>query len=473
MKHLIVAATALITFNASGQGLSFAQAQQEMLANNLEIEAARQAVEIAQHELRATRGLRLPNIDFVADYTLMQRDIKIGLEGSKGALSDIAQNIINKGISSGVISPQTANLIAEGISPLLAADWSLVLQKRSLFMAAATITQPIYMGGRIEAAIKAAEITVAKAEYALQAAINTKTTTLITDYYGIVLAERDVEVRTNVVNGIRQHLSDTRAMEEEGLIPHSDVLYVQYRLAEAERELNTAINKLTIAREALSRVLNRECSEKLTDRIFVVDSIHSIDYYVENSININPIILDVRGNIGLAEQGVKLAKAALLPEVTLLGEAIVASHNLTTLLPRWSVGVGLRLNIFDGLGKERRVAAANRANNTMFTIAEEATNQITLLVENEYYTTINSLKDRRMIQSSIAFAQAYLATKQEGFKEGLTTSQELIDAELELQAAELRELAAAYNFCKSLACLLEASGLSETFVEYQQIAIFI
>lgn len=473
MRYIIFVAMLLLAHTTQAQSLSFAQAKEEMLANNLEIMAARQAVEAAQLELRATRGLRLPNIDFIASYTLMQRDISIDLGGSKGALNKFSQDIINKGINNGIITQSIANMISEGLSPLLAADWSYTLQKRSTFMGAATITQPIYTGGRIEAAIKASEIAANCAEYNLQAIINSKTTMLVEYYYGTVLAEYDVKLRESAVAGIRQHLHDAQAMEEEGVIPHSEVLYVQFRLSEAERELTTSISKLTLAREALGRILNRECSEKLTDRIFVVNSIYNIDYYIENSININPIILDARGNIALSEQRVKLAKAALLPEIAATGGAIVASHNLTNMLPRWSIGIGLRLNIFDGLGKERRLAAANKANEAIYTVAEETTNSITLITENEYYNTTNSLKDVAMMKSSIEFARAYLATKIEGFKEGLTPSRELIDAQLELQATELKQLAAAYDFCKSLARLLEISGLSDTFIEYQQKAILL
>lgn len=473
MRYTIFVAMLLLAHTTQAQSLSFAQAKEEMLANNLEIMAARQVVEAAQLELRATRGLRLPNIDFIASYTLMQHDISIDLGGSKGALNKFSQDIINKGINNGIITQSIANMISEGLSPLLAADWSYALQKRSTFMGAATITQPIYTGGRIEAAIKASEIAAYCAEYNLQAIINSKTTMLVEYYYGTVLAEYDVKLRESAVAGIRQHLHDAQAMEEEGVIPHSEVLYVQFRLSEAERELATSTSKLTLAREALGRILNRECSEKLTDRIFIVNSIYNIDYYIENSININPIILDARGNIALSEQGVKLAKAALLPEIAAMGGAIVASHNLTNMLPRWSIGIGLRLNIFDGLGKERRLAAANKANEAIYTVAEETTNSITLITENEYYNTTNSLKDVAMMKSSIEFARAYLATKIEGFKEGLTPSRELIDAQLELQATELKQLAAAYDFCKSLARLLEISGLSDTFIEYQQKAILL
>lgn len=473
MRYLITILALLACLTANGQGLSFRMAKEEMLENNFEIQAARQALDIAKMELKATRGLRYPNIDFVGGYTLMQHDVKVDLNNIKNTLVNTTQNFINEGISSGLLIPDIAELIGSGLSPLLAVDWGYTLQKRSTLLGAITLTQPIYMGGSINAAIIAAEIAMQSAEYQLKAITNKLTTQLVEYYYGEILAEQAVELSKKVVKGIKNHLFDAEAMEEEGVIAHSEVLYIKYRLSEAERDLYSATNKLKLAREALSTILNRECSEILTDRIFIVDSIYSIDYYIESTTNINPIILILRGNIALSEQGIKLARAALLPEVAAMGGAVVGSHNLSDLLPRWSIGIGVRLKIFDGLGKERRLIAAQRTNNASYTVAESLSNSITLLTDQEYYNTINSLRDVDKLQSSIEFATAYLEAKQEGFNEGITPASELIDAELELRASELKQLSAAFDFCKSLARLLEAAGISESFEEYIKKAIFL
>ena len=473
MRYLITILALLLSVEAKTQGLSFAMAKNEMFENNLEIQAALQALEIADMELKATRGLRYPNIDFVGGYTLMQRDVKIDLNDIKNTLANTTHNFISEGVSSGLLMPNIADIISSGLSPILNTDWGYTLQKRSTFLGAITLTQPIYMGGSINAAITAAEIAKQSAGYQLKAITNSLTTQLVEYYYGVILAEQAVELSKRVVRGIENHLFDAEALEEEGMIAHSEVLYIKYRLSEAERELYSATNKLKLARDALSNILNRECSEILTDRIFIVDSIYNIDYYTESAININPIILIARGNIALSEQGTKLARAALLPEVAAMGGAVVASHNLSDLLPRWSIGIGVRMKIFDGLGKERRLIAAQHANKASFTASESITNSITLLTEQEYYNTINSLRDVAKLRSSIEFATAYLEAKQEGFNEGITSASELIDAELELRAAELRELSAAFDFCKSLARLLEAAGMSDSLEEYIEKAIFL
>lgn len=473
MRYLITILALLLSVEAKAQGLSFAMAKDEMLENNLEIQAALQVLEIADMELKATRGLRYPNIDFVGGYTLMQRDVKIDLNNIKNTLANTTHNFINEGVGSGLLMPNIADIISSGLSPILNTDWAYTLQKRSTLLGTITLTQPIYMGGSINAAITAAEIAKQSAEYQLKAITNSLITQLVEYYYGAILAEQAVELSKRVVRGIENHLFDAEALEEEGMIAHSEVLYIKYLLSEAERELYSATNKLKLARGALSKILNRECSEILTDRIFIVDSIYNIDYYTESTTNINPIILIARSNIALSEQGAKLARAALLPEVAAMGGAVVASHNLSDLLPRWSIGIGVRLKIFDGLGKERRLIAAQHANNASFTVAESITNSITLLTEQEYYNTINSLRDVAKLRSSIEFATAYLEAKQEGFNEGITSASELIDAELELRAAELRELSAAFDFCKSLARLLEAAGISDTLEEYIKKAILL
>ena len=473
MRYLITILALLLSVEAKTQGLSFALAKDEMLENNLEIQAALQALEIANMELKGIRGLRYPSIDFIGGYTLMQRDIKVDLNNIKNTLANTTHNFISEGVSSGLLMPNIADIISSGLSPILNTDWGYTLQKRSTLLGAITATQPIYIGGSINAAITAAEIAKQSAEYQLKAITNSLITQLVEYYYGVILAEQAVELSKRVVRGIENHLFDAEALEEEGMIAHSEVLYIKYRLSEAERELYSATNKLKLARDALSNILNRECSEILTDRIFIVDSIYNIDYYTESAININPIILIARSNIALSEQGTKLARAALFPEVAAMGGAVVASHNLSDLLPRWSIGIGVRLKIFDGLGKERRLIAARHANNASFTVAESVTNSITLLTEQEYYNTINSLRDVAKLRSSIEFATSYLEAKQEGFNEGITSASELIDAELELRAAELRELSAAFDFCKSLTRLLEAAGMSDSLEEYIEKAIFL
>ena len=99
---------------------------------------------------------------------------------------------------------------------------------------------------------------------------------------------------------------------------------------------------------------------------------------------------------------------------------------------------------------------------------ESTRDNIRLLVEKEYYTLIDSHSAIISSQSLIEYAESYLTTAIEGFREGITTSSDLIDAQVELAAAKLRYADAAYNYCIALAKLLEATGMSYEFINIAQ-----
>ena len=190
MRYLILIILTVISLSAKGKPLSFNQARELLYSNNLEIQAAREAVEIAKLELQATRGLRLPNIDFTGGYILMQRDIDIDFNGIKNSLDKVAQSILSESINNGVINQILSQLINLGLSPLMTADWSYTLQNRSTIIGGVSIVQPIYMGGRINAAIEASEAKLHQAEQLLRSIEYEKLNELVERYYGVVIARK-------------------------------------------------------------------------------------------------------------------------------------------------------------------------------------------------------------------------------------------------------------------------------------------
>lgn len=113
----------------------------------------------------------------------------------------------------------------------MGADWFLTLQDRSLGFVGGQVTLPIYMGGKINTANRAAKIS----RKGYQSSRETKTATLVSElverYYGLALARQVVEVRQQVVDGVGQHLKDAIALEQNGMIPHSERLLRQFKMA--------------------------------------------------------------------------------------------------------------------------------------------------------------------------------------------------------------------------------------------------
>lgn len=455
-----------ITPAVAQQNMSFSKAMNVMFENNSMVKSEQYNVDMAYNELRATRGLALPKIDLIGGYTLMQSDIDMDLGGSKGVITESLKDAINQGVTNGIISSDLASLLTQGLSPITSMDWRYTLQKRSFGVVGATLTLPIYMGGRINIANRAARIALSAASYSLDATKSMLLTELVERYYGVVVARSACAVRQDVVDAIKRHLVDAEAMEEEGIVAHSVVVYAQYKLAEAERDLHDAINKVKVAEVALNTTVGIEQSINPIDRIFICNNIHNIDYYTDMAIALNPILCELRHGKQLSEEGVKLARAAMLPEIVAMGAGAIYSYQLSNMIPRWSIGVGVRIPLFDGLGKEYRYIASKSGVKSVKEEVENAQSNIILLVEKEYYNLENTISNISATRRAIDFAESYYNSALEGFREGVVSSADLMDACTELAATKVEYLNAAYENTLTLARLLEASGLSDTFIQY-------
>lgn len=455
-----------ITPVVAQQNMSFSEAMNVMFENNSMVKSEQYNVDMAYNELRATRGLALPKIDLIGGYTLMQSDIDMDLGGSKGVVTESLKDAINQGVTNGIISSDLASLLTQGLSPITSMDWRYTLQKRSFGVVGATLTLPIYMGGRINIANRAARIALSAASYSLDATKSMLLTELVERYYGVVVARSACAVRQDVVDAIKRHLVDAEAMEEEGIVAHSVVVYAQYKLAEAERDLHDAINKVKVAEAALNTTVGIEQSINPIDRIFICNNIHNIDYYSDMAIALNPILCELRHGKQLSEEGVKLARAAMLPEIAAMGAGAIYSYQLSNMIPRWSIGVGVRIPLFDGLGKEYRYIASKSSVKSIKEDVENAQSNIILLVKKEYYNLENTISNISATRRAIDFAESYYNSALEGFREGVVSSADLMDACTELAATKVEYLNAAYENTLTLARLLEASGLSDTFIQY-------
>ena len=448
------------------QRVGFSDALGMMEERNRAISSAKYGVDAAYREYRAAQGLRMPKIDLVGCYTLMQHSIDIDLGGAKGVVTESFNGLISSGVSQGFITPTIASLLTDGLAPLMGTDWRYTLQNRHFGFVGTTFTMPIYMGGRISVANRVAKLKIDGAQIGLNGVTNTLITELVERYYGVILASEVVAVKEFVVQGVERHLRDAEAMEKEGIVAHSVVLYLQYKLSEVERDYSDALSKLRVAERALQTTIQSDTAIMPSDRMFLSNDIYSVDYYRDSALNLNTIIDEAENAEHLSLEGVNLARSAFMPEIVAMGGASLYSYNLTNILPRWAVGVGVSMPIFGGLTKQEQYRASKSVERSIQDLAEKVKEDILLLVDKEYYALQNAMLDIDSSKRSIALAESYYTTALEGFKEGVTPSSELMDARIALAASEVEYLDAVYNYVLSLARLLEVSGLSADFVSY-------
>ncbi len=442
--------------------LTLDDALEMTLTENPSVRATQHNLLSAEASRRAAVGLRMPKIGLTGAYAYLGKDIGFDLNDMKTPVGSMAQQLL----TSGIIPVEQIPTIQGLISPLMGADWTFTLQERSLGFVGGDITVPIWLGGKINAANRAAKIEVASAKAASVRNSHALTSELVERYFGLALARQVVDVRREVVAGVQRHLDDAVKLEENGMIAASERLYVAFKLSDAERELSDAELQVQTIASALSSTLGRDGEWQPVTAMFMVDNIEPLAYFQEMAEEHNALLEQVNLKRSLAAEGVKVERSNFLPQVVAMGGGSFYNYQVTDLVPRWAVGVGVSFKIFDGLNRENKYRASKQTLKRVEALQEKASQDISVLVEKLYNEMLNQRNRMRSVESSMAFAEEYLRMQRASFGEGLSTATQLIDAELNLARVRTERLEAAYRFDLALARLLEAAGLSGDFISY-------
>lgn len=465
----LIALSATAALHAQSVALTLDDAMSIALSENPTVTALQHEAAAARRERQATVGLRMPKIGVTGAYAYLGKDIGLDFNYMKDGVSNAFTNIVTTGVQGGLIPPQMVPTLQGLLAPMMGADWQLMLQNRSLGFVGGEVTMPVWLGGKINAASRAARINENTVAESGRQTRNALVSELVERYYGLALARQVVEVRRQVAEGVRKHVDDAKAMMDNGMLARSEYLYVEYKLAEAERELANAELQAATISDALNNTLGRTSGDYLpVTAMFVVERIEGADYYRNLAADRNPLLNQVSLKRDLAHENVRVQRSSFFPQVVAMGGASFYTYQVTDILPRWAVGVGVSFKIFDGLNREYKYSAAKQTLQRVDALKSKAENDISVLVEKLYNQMINHRNQLQSIDASISFAEEYLKAKNSGFLEGMTSSAELIDAELNLAKARTERMQAAYNFDVALAQLLEAAGISEEFAAYSR-----
>lgn len=463
---VMLALTAVMQLPAQEQGrtLSLEEALEMTLSDNPAIRAAEFNRRAAQQERRAAIGLRMPQIGITGSYAYLGKDIEIDLNNMKAPVQNLAGQILQ----SGMIPSDYIPSISQMLSGAMAASWALPLQDRSLGFVGGDVTVPLWMGGKINAANRAARINEQTARSQGIQQRNALVSELVERYYGLALAQQVVVVRQQVVDGVRKHLEDAAALEAQGMISRSEKLYVEFKMSEAERDLQNAQSQVETIAAALNSTIGQTDDYQPVTAMFILERIEPLDHFRTLAAERNPLLDQVDQKRRLAYEGVRAQRSSFLPQVVAMGGMSFYDYQVSKVLPRWAVGVGVNFKLFDGLNREYKYSAAKQTVRRVEALQDKAGNDISVLVEKLYNQMENYRTQMASIEASLAFAEEYLKTKNAAFLEGMSSSTDLIDAELNLAKVKTERIETAYRYDVSLAQLLEAAGISDEFTAYMR-----
>lgn len=411
---------------------------------NPAIIASDYAEQAAHRKRQAAIGLFMPKISVKGAYTHLNKDIKIDF---------------NPMLSS------FAPILGEGLA-MLGLDLSYTLQQRNTAFLGGDFIVPIFAGGKIWTANKAAKIEEERTQQQSRKVEGDLIVEIVDRYFGVELARQGVAIREEAVAVVAQHLHDVAILEREGMAVESERLYAEYRLAEAERDLNRAQLQLETARKALQTSLGTTEQIDPSTPMFLLSKIEPLEYFVAMAESHNPQLGEVNRLRELARMNLQLHRADYFPEIVGMGSMVFCDHQLSPLVPRMAVGVGLNFKIFDGLNREYKASAARLQLRQVEALEQKAEQDIRLLVEDLYNKVQSVLATVSAVERSERFAEEFLRAKRSAFNEGMATTTDVVDATLNLSRARLERAQTAYEFDTALARLLNVAGMYNTFLQY-------
>ncbi|MFZ4522309.1 MAG: TolC family protein [Bacteroidales bacterium] len=426
-------------------------------------------------ERRAARGLYFPTIGIMANATLLSDPIHLDLNPVKDAITPLYQTLGNygrfgdiPGISDEMATQLIRQKMIAGLAQVEGQEWDQVIQKRAFGVVAATVQWPLYAGGKIRAANRVSAINqkdVGDVTLQKQGELMSE---LVERYYGLCLARQVVTVRQEVFSGLQKHLEDALKLEKEGMISNADVMHAKVYHAQSSRELSKARQQVDVVAQALNgtMALGDTVAIEILSNLFYLDSIEPQSYFVTFALTKNPLLHQIESKKQLTIEAFKANRADFLPAVAVQGTYDIVNKDLSSYVPDWEIGIGLKWTLFDGVARFAKVKAASIRTQEIEEYGLKAESDINSMV-NKLYHELTMYKDQLTeLASARLFAEEYLRARETEFHQEMTNSTQVIDARLALAQVKTERLQAMYNYDVTLVRLLEYAGVPTDFYAY-------
>lgn len=419
--------------------LDYLSAEQQFLSRSDAIDAAGENVRAKQAQEKSTRTLRQPDLDFELQLLKYQKTLYLPL----GPLEPLAADY-------GISDPLEFRTDSRSIRPIL------------------TASVPLYTGGRIDATRSGAQAELDAALAERDLATDEGLLQLVQAYFGQQLAERALGVRRDVLTGLEAHVDEVRHLEEVGLASKAQRLQAEVARDDASREYQEAIAQLATANVVLAGLLRSPAGVHPLSPLFVISApLAPVEAFSQLAMADHPELKRLDALSGKAEAGIDIEESKRKPTVFGFAQYNLDREDALLTDPDWAFGIGMRYKFFSGADRKQSVAAARFTAEQVRAGRREARTRIGIGVAKAWYEVEAARKRFLLLDTAIVSAEESLRLQKLAYREQQATSLDVVDAELGLGSARIRQDQAAYDYVIALAELLSASGQISEFSEYQ------
>jgi TolC family type I secretion outer membrane protein len=187
---------------------------------------------------------------------------------------------------------------------------------RDQLSGSATLSEPLFRGGRTVAEIRRAKALVRAGQAQLTNAEQTVLLDAASAYMDVVRDTANLEYRRGNVQVLQDQLNATTTQLNAGAVTATDVQQTQARLAVARAGVSSAEGQLSVSRARFERVIGRPA--EMLEAISALPALPaSMDEAVNRAAVQAPALISAQENSRAADYAIDAAASALLPQVSL------------------------------------------------------------------------------------------------------------------------------------------------------------
>ncbi|MEN5232310.1 TolC family protein [Sphingobacterium faecium] len=230
--------------------------------------------------------------------------------------------------------------------PLSSSSDPMSIKANQLLLGQASVSMPIYTGGKIKNSIAAASNAVKAEEFSALALKDQLAEQGINLYINLYKAQQTTLLMEENIKRSEQRVADFKAMEANGIIPRNDLLKAELQLSNYKVALQEAQKNATVLNYQLVNFLKLDEATKVPsinlDEAPLMADISDANTALANRNELKAL----QAEHDIALNRVNIEKSNALPKIALTGGyAALDVHNLITVKNAVNVGVGISYDI--------------------------------------------------------------------------------------------------------------------------------
>lgn len=463
MKKLFLLTILLsLTFIVKAQSfLSLDSCRALALANNKDLLISNEKINAAHYQHKAAFTNYLPSFSATGTYMRNQKEFSLLNNDQKAALSGLGTNLAGPlQQAAGIIAqlhPEIASQIpalgASLTSAFNEAGSSLVdalrTDTRNVYAGAITLTQPLYMGGKIRAYNKITKYAEELAQQQHQGGMQEVIMSTDQAYWQVISLVNKKKLAEGYLKLLQQLDSDVEKMIAEGVATKADGLSVRVKVNEAEMTLTKVEDGLSLARMLLCQLCGIDLSSPITladenmeDIPLLTPETH---FDMSTAYANRPEIRSLELATQIYKQKINVTRAEHLPSIALIGNYMVTNPSVFNSFENkfkgmWNVGVMVQIPIWHwGEGIYKTKAAKAEARIAQYQL-QDAREKIELQVNQSAFKVKEASKKLVMATKNMEKADENLRYATLGFKEGVIATSNVLEAQTAWLSAQSEKI---------------------------------